>query len=217
MQKPSFLFLLILGAVALLGAYQALFPIPAMTSFVRFFALTAYLLLCVSLLIGPLTVFWPKAFGQIIEPRRAVGISCFVFVAVHGLLVIGPRYGWDLSPLVSNLGLAATIPATLVLLALTLTSSDYAVKALGPVLWKNVQRFNYLAFALSSAHFILQSNGLFLDVNGKTFINIAEAALLLLGAAVVLLQVAGFFERRRKLAFLRQAQAEEKAGQMAGQ
>ena len=217
MQKPSFLFLLILGAVALLGAYQSLFPIPTMTSFTRFFALTAYLLLCVSLLIGPLTVFRPQTFGQIIEPRRAVGIACFAFVTVHGTLVIGPRYGWDLSPLVSSLGLAAAIPATLVLLALTLTSSDYAVKTLGPGVWKNIQRFNYLAFALASMHFILQSNGLFLDVNGKTFVNIAEIALLLLGAATVLLQVAGFIERRRKLASSKQAQAADMAGPGAGQ
>jgi DMSO/TMAO reductase YedYZ heme-binding membrane subunit len=199
MQKPSFIFLLILGAVALLGAYQALFPIPAMTSFVRFFALSAYLLLCVSLIIGPLTIFWPQVFGQVVEPRRAVGIACFVFVALHGLLVIGIRYNWNLSPLVSGLGLIVTVPATIVLLALTLTSSDYAVKMLGPVLWKNVQRFNYLAFVFSSVHFILLSNGLFTAVNGKMFVNIAEVTLLILGLATVALQVAGFIVRRKRM------------------
>ena len=95
MQKPSWLFLLLLCGVALIGAYQSLFQIGAATSYVRFFALAGYFLLCVTLIIGPLTVLWPKEFAAYVEPRRAVGISCFVFAIIHGLLVLGPRWGWN--------------------------------------------------------------------------------------------------------------------------
>lgn len=200
MQKSSWLFLIILVAVALIGAYQSLFPIPASASFIRFFALTAYLLLCVSLMIGPLTVLYPQTFAQTVEPRRAVGIACFVFAILHGVLVIWLRWDWELAPLLAGPGSIATIPATLILLALTLTSSDYAVKNMGPALWKNVQRFNYLAFIFSSVHFILLANGLLLQVNGKTFVNIAEAALLVLGVMTIGLQLAGFFSRRKRMA-----------------
>jgi|WetSurMetagenome_2_1015567.scaffolds.fasta_scaffold55722_3 DMSO/TMAO reductase YedYZ heme-binding membrane subunit len=213
MQKSSWLFLLLICAVALLGAYQALFPIPASTSYIRFFALSAYLLLCVSLMIGPLTVLYPQTFAQTVEPRRAVGIACFVFAILHGILVIWLKWDWGLAPLLVSLGSLATIPATLILLALTLTSSDYAIKKMGPALWKNVQRFNYLAFAFSSVHFILLANGLFVQVNGKTFVNIAEVALLLLGIATIGLQLAGFFSRRKRMAQMKTgAPASESVG-----
>lgn len=200
MQKPGFLFLILFCAVALIGAYQALFPVPSATSFGRFFALSGYLLLCVTLIIGPLALFWPKEYAPIIEPRRAVGIACFVFALLHALLVVAVRWGWDFGPLLSGPGLFAAVPATLVLLALALTSSDYAIKMMGPGVWKNVQRFNYLAFAFSTLHFLLLSNGLFRQVGGKLFVNAAEALLLALGIATAILQVAGFAERRRRLA-----------------
>ncbi|MCI0504357.1 ferric reductase-like transmembrane domain-containing protein [Candidatus Micrarchaeota archaeon] len=207
MQKPSWLFLLLFCGVALIGAYQSLFQIHAMTSFVRFFALSGYFLLCVSLIIGPLVVLWPKEFAQYVEPRRAVGIACFVFAIIHGLLVLGPRWGWDFGFLLAGPGSMSTIPATLVLLALALTSSDYAIKVMGPGLWKNVQRFNYLAFVFSSVHFVLLANGLFVQVNGRTFVNAAEVALLLLGLATVALQAAGFVARRARMAAAKPPQA----------
>jgi len=200
MQKPSWLFLLLLLGVALIGAYQSLFQIDGMTSFIRFFALAGYFLLCVSLIIGPLVVIWPKEFAQYVEPRRAVGISCFIFALIHGILVLGPRWGWDFGFLLAGPGSMSTIPATLILLALALTSSDYAVKVMGPALWKNVQRFNYLAFIFSTVHFVLLANGLFVQVNGRTFVNIAEAVLLVLGLATAALQVAGFMTRRKRMA-----------------
>jgi DMSO/TMAO reductase YedYZ heme-binding membrane subunit len=206
MQKPSWLFLLLLCGVALIGAYQSFFQIDAMTSAVRFFALAGYFLLCVSLIIGPLVVLWPKEYAQLVEPRRAVGIACFVFVLVHALLVLGPRWGWDFGPLLSGPGSIATIPATLILLALALTSSDYAIRLMGPALWKNVQRFNYLAFAFSTVHFVFLANGLFVQVNGRTFVNIAEVALLALGLATVALQAAGFVAFRKRSAAAKAAQ-----------
>lgn len=206
MQKPSWLFLVLFCGVALIGAYQSLLQIDGMTSFVRFFALAGYFLLCVSLMIGPLVVLWPKEYAQYVEPRRAVGLACFVFSIIHAILVLGPVWGWDFGLLLSGPGAIATIPATLILLALALTSSDYAIRVMGPVLWKNVQRFNYLAFVFSTVHFILLANGLFVQAGGKTSVNAAEVALLALGIATVGLQVAGFVAWRKRAAAAKAAQ-----------
>jgi DMSO/TMAO reductase YedYZ heme-binding membrane subunit len=74
------------------------------------------------------------------------------------------------------------------------------------VLWKNVQRFNYLAFVFSTVHFILLANGLFVQAGGKTSVNAAEVALLALGIATVGLQVAGFVAWRKRAAAAKAAQ-----------
>jgi len=197
MNKASLLYLILFGAIALIGAYEALFPLPASTTFTRFFALSAYLLLCVSLIIGPLVVLRPKEFGQLMEPRRAVGIACFIFVLLHVLLVISIRFGGNFGVIFSGANMWIATLAAAILLALTITSSDYAIRKLGPAAWKNIQRLNYLAFALSSLHFISYATGLFVNVNGNTFVNAAEVSLLLLGAVAVILQAAGFVARRK--------------------
>jgi DMSO/TMAO reductase YedYZ heme-binding membrane subunit len=198
MNKTSFLFLLIIGAISLLGAYESLFPLPASTVFTRFFALSGYLLLCVSLIIGPLVALKPSEFGQLLEPRRAVGIACFVFVIAHVLLVFSNIYGWNVGIMLSVPSMPVAIIATIVLFILAATSADNAIRALGPLAWKNVQRLNYLAFLLSSIHFLTYETGLFVRVNGKTFVNLAEVSLLLLGVVTVILQIAGFVTRRKK-------------------
>jgi DMSO/TMAO reductase YedYZ heme-binding membrane subunit len=207
MNKTSFLFLLLMGAIVLIGAYNSLFPVPASTSFIRFFALSGFLLLCVSLMLGPLMFISPAVFGQLIEPRRAVGISCFVFVLLHILLVLSVRFGFDILAMVGAYAPLVTIPATLILFVLTITSSDFAIKLMGAGLWKNVQRFNYLAFVLAFWHFFISSNGLFINVRGTTFVNLSEVALMLLGILTVVLQVWGYF--------LRKAKAKENQAKMA--
>jgi len=197
MNKPSFLFLLIIIALAVLGAYHALFPIPAEIAFTRFFALSGFMLICVSLLIGPLATIWPKSFALLIEPRRAVGIAAAAFAFIHILISLGLTFGWNLNVLLGTPGFIVVVPATILLFVLAVTSADYAIKILGPGLWKNVQRFNYLVFILSFAHFILKSNGLFTALQGKTFVNLAEVFCILLGIVTVALQFAGFFTRRK--------------------
>lgn len=197
MNKASFLFLLIIIALASLGAYHSLFPIPAEIAFTRFFALSGFLLICVSLIIGPLATIWPKSFALLIEPRRAVGIAAAAFAFIHVVISLGLTFGWNLNLLLGTPGFIVAVPATVLLFVLAATSADYAIKVLGPGLWKNVQRFNYLVFILSFAHFILKSNGLFTALQGKTFVNLAEVFCILLGTAAVVLQAAGFLTRRK--------------------
>jgi len=200
MNKGSFLFLLILIMLAAIGTYQALFPLPTSMAFDQFFALSAFLLICVSLMIGPLATIWPKSFAVLIEPRRAVGIAAFVFALVHVsitfIIMLGGKWGMLVSSLSNELGVLAGI----LLFILAVTSSDYAIKTLGPGLWKNVQRFNYLIFILVFAHFILKSIIVSATASGQTFINLADVFMLFMAAATVVLQVAGFITRRRMMA-----------------
>lgn len=200
MHKPSFLFLLLLLGVALLGAYHALSGAPAATLAIRFLALSALFLLCVSLMIGPLAVFWPHQFSSLIEPRRAIGLAAFAFAALHLLLVLSLYFNWDIGTAVSFLPNAVAVPAAVILLAATLTSCDFAVSRLGLAKWKSIQRFVYAAFVLLLAHFLLKSNGLFAKGDKPVPLNLAEAALLLLAAATIALQIAGFYTRMTRKA-----------------
>ncbi len=195
--KQSYLFLALFAAIALVGAYHALFAVPVAVAFTRFLALSGFLLLCTSLMIGPLAVLWPKGFAPLVEARRAVGVSAFVFVLLHFLLTAAVIFKWQLAPLIlSGTPFWAAISATLMLFALTITSTDHAIRFLGASNWKNLQRLAYVAFALSFAHFLLKANGLFANAGGKAFVNLAEVFALALGILTILLQIAGFLKRR---------------------
>jgi len=208
MQKSSFLFLILIVGIALIGVYQSLFPIPTITTFDRFFALSSFFLLCISLIIGPLVTIWPKEYAQLIEPRRAVGLASFVFVALHIFLAMTSVFDWQLNLLIGSPPALVAVPATLILLVLTLISSDFAIKKLGPVLWKQIQQFNYFAFVLSFVHFIQRATGLFIFNGSGTFVNFTEVVLVFLGIATVVLQISGFLTRKK-----REKEAKEKSAQ----
>jgi DMSO/TMAO reductase YedYZ heme-binding membrane subunit len=86
--------------------------------------------------------------------------------------------------------------AFLILALMTITSTDWALKKLGFFKWKTIQRLVYIAFALSLAHFLLSTKGLFVAVGNQIFVNAAEVALLALAGIVIILQVLGFFKMR---------------------
>lgn len=79
--------------------------------------------------------------------------------------------------------------SALALLALLATSNDYSLRALGTPRWKQLQRWNYLGFALAAAHAIAY------QVSEKQRLPFA----LTLGAGIGLtlgLQAAGYLRRR---------------------
>lgn len=199
MQKNSFMFLLILSGVALIGAYEAFFPMPANIILDRFFALSSLYLICISLMIGPLAVIDTK-YASLIEPRRSVGIAAFVFAAIHSLLALDFNYGWQIGVALSFIPALLSIPAALILLAMTLTSSDWAVQKMGMGNWKKLQMLIYPAYLLILAHFILMSNGLFLKIASGVFVNLAEVAMLILSGATILLQACGYYLKRKRVA-----------------
>jgi len=197
MLKNSLLFFLLGLGTALLAFYNALFPVLAITAMTRFLALEGFFLLCVSLIIGPLAVLFPKKFCQLLETRRSVGLLAFAAIALHFLLVFAISYNFSLSPIFSGFPLLVALPALLLLAVIALFSNDYSMKKLGFFKWKAVQRLAYFVFALSLAHFAMEANGLFTGASGgKVFANLAELSMLALALAAILLQFAGFFRMK---------------------
>lgn len=197
MQKQSFLSLLLLIGVSLLAAYQAFTDASAQVAVVRFLALSAFFLLCVALVIGPLAVLRPQAFAPIIESRRSVGLAAFFLGALHAILAMALYFNWDFGLVVSTFPLAIALPALVILIALALTSCDFAVQKMGMAKWKMLQYFAYPAFLLLLVHFV-QANWLF----GKqgAGLNPAEISLVLFAAVAIILQVAGFYVRTKRKA-----------------
>jgi DMSO/TMAO reductase YedYZ heme-binding membrane subunit len=86
----------------------------------------------------------------------------------------------------------------IIFLLLACTSFDKAIRKMGFSKWKLLQRFTYIGFILSFAHFLLNLNGYFVLLRtGVVFVNIAEIILILLGIATILIQFAGFFKKRQ--------------------
>ncbi|MEW6722613.1 MAG: ferric reductase-like transmembrane domain-containing protein [Candidatus Micrarchaeota archaeon] len=195
MQKSSMMFFLILAALALLGAYYATLEGEQSALLVRFLGAAAFMLLCFSLIIGPLFVFRPKEFAPLVEPRRAVGLSAFVFVLVHGILVTSLYFGWDVQTMLSFQPLLFGTIAALIIVVIATVSNDFALAKLGKW-WKRIQQLNYIAFALSLLHFFFVS-GL---AGGPKPVTAAIYFLLGMGIVTVLMQVAGFLARRSKTA-----------------
>lgn len=193
MNKVSALFLILLGAIALLAAYQAIFPVSSATAIIRFLGLAAFFLLCISTMIGPLAVLWPKAYVQLIEPRRAVGISVFVFALAHYLLVAALYFNFNFPLLTSFLPNQLGLMAFAILIALAATANDWAVKNLGSQNWKRLQQLVYLAFLLIFAHFLLIAQGT-AELTGSGY-DLAQLALIALGIITIALQLAGAYVR----------------------
>ncbi|MGH9619577.1 MAG: hypothetical protein ACRD45_07695, partial [Bryobacteraceae bacterium] len=133
-------------------------------------AYPALVLLAVTLLIGPWNLLRGKRTPISSDWRRDVGIWAGILSLVH--TAIGQNvhlrgrpwlyyvYGnqghhafllrHDLFGFANYTGL---ISALIVLLLLT-TSNNYSLRALGTPRWKQLQRWNYTAFALMGAHAI---------------------------------------------------------------
>src|SRR3989338_2690102 len=120
MNRTSELYLAIVVAIALLGAYHASLGLQGAVAMVRFLALTAFVLLCSALIIGPLAVLWPAQFAVLIEPSRAVGVSAFVFTLLHYLLVISLFFKFNFAMVLNNFPLAIQIPSMVIFLAMAL-------------------------------------------------------------------------------------------------
>ncbi|MDO8647479.1 MAG: ferric reductase-like transmembrane domain-containing protein [Candidatus Diapherotrites archaeon] len=193
MRKVLYIFLAL--ATVLLAAYQSLFPIPALTSTIRFLALEGFFLLCVSLIVGPLAVLNPEKFCALIKPRKAIGIASFAVVLAHFFLAFA-NFKADPAVFFSSPSLSIAFFAFLILVLIALTSTQWALEKLGFFKWKTIQRLAYFVFALSLAHFLLSSNGLFVVFGSKVFVNAAEISMLALAGITIALQVLGFLKTR---------------------
>ena len=190
------MWLLILTANVLITLYEALTVTNALTALIRILALDAFMLLCVSLIIGPLITMNPTKYGTLMESRRAVGIAAFLFMLGHFTLVFSQYFGFNLESIISNPALVIVIPALIIFFIMALTSNDYSMKKLG-MNWKRIHQFTYLGFVLVLTHFLLKSNGLLKALEGKAGWNVVEIAVFILAVITIALQVKGFWIRKK--------------------
>ena len=122
---------------------------------------TAFVLLHVVLLIGPLCRL-SDAFLPVLYNRRHLGVATFLVAALHALLVFGYYGGFGpIDPftavLFSSRSFAslAAFPfellgffSLLILFALAATSHDFWLKQLSPSVWKALHMSLYAAYAL---------------------------------------------------------------------
>ena len=179
---------------------------------------TAVVLLLASLAIGPLARLWRPA-GRLVPWRRQIGIWTAVVAVAHSLLVIDGWARWSVrrflgfefipqlgreARLEPGFGLANLIGlvALLWLLVLLATSSDRALRSLGPTAWKWLHQGSYVVLYLVLLH---TAYFLFLHYTLSFHKPPAPAnwfrwPLVLLGLAVVGLQWAAFWStvRRRR-------------------
>jgi sulfoxide reductase heme-binding subunit YedZ len=174
-------------------------------------AYPALVLLAATLLIGPWNLLRGKRTPISSDWRRDVGIWAGIWGLVHTVIgqnvhlrgrpwlyyVYEPEKGHSF-PLRHDLfGFAnyTGLLSALILLLLLATSNNYSLRALGTPRWKQIQRWNYVAFALMAAHAIGY------QINEKQ--KAPFVATLVISIVITLVLQAIGFQRRRMQAFTR--------------
>ena len=138
------------------------------TVIIRATALTAFILLHIILVIGPLcrinSLFLPLLYN-----RRHMGVSMFSIALIHGVFSIIQFHALgDTNPLVSiftsnqNYSAISDFPfqtlgffALLILFFIAATSHDFWLKNLSPRIWKALHMSVYIAYGLIVLHVVL--------------------------------------------------------------
>lgn len=125
-------------------------------------------LLIISLALAPLTKHFPKLqlFKALSRHRRAIGITVFLYATFHLTCVLTKTIqkkgclplDYFLHPVVYTGSLAF-----LILLLLTVTSTDWSIRSLGYRKWKNIHRSIYGVELLILVHVFLKSSTLALS------------------------------------------------------
>lgn len=136
-----------------------------MTIFIRALGSLGFIMLTLILCIGPLARI-NQRFLPLLYNRRHLGVSMFIVVLLHGLLVLMWYHAFGpLSPLESlftspgSFTASADVPfqpvgffALLIFFVMAATSHDYWNKNLGAPVWKAIHMSVYVAYALVIAH-----------------------------------------------------------------
>jgi uncharacterized protein len=121
----------------------------------------ALILLMLALIARPVNRFWP----WFLPYRRALGVGAFILAIAHIVHTIGHTFEWNfaawrfLLPL-PQWGLGAGAIATLLLLPLMITSSDFMVKRLGRN-WRKLHLLSLPALLLVAIHALLIGSSYF--------------------------------------------------------
>lgn len=126
----------------------------------------AIILITLSLLIGPFNLILKRINPVSTYFRRDIGITAGVLAVTHsitGLFVHLRGNNWQYflnktevgySIRLDDFGLAnyTGLISGLIIIALLMTSNDFSFRKLNPSVWKNIQRFAYLAFLFAIIH-----------------------------------------------------------------
>ncbi|HZX33995.1 MAG TPA: ferric reductase-like transmembrane domain-containing protein [archaeon] len=146
-------------------------------------AVAGTILIAITLLLGPLSRFFPGHFRHDLIYRKPLGIAGFFFAAVHVVVAFFNSYNADIYYIFSEsnpnfLPAVYGTVAFLILIALALTSTASAIKNMGFRKWKMLQRTGYIALALIMLHFATLGGGYFLKTNtGKTLLALGIIAI----------------------------------------
>lgn len=164
-------------------------------------------LLTLTLAVGPRLVLIGRRAPTSSDLRRDLGIWGAILAFAHvisGLEVhmqsavwkyfLDPRRGpHTILPRLDGFGLAnlAGLAATVVLALLLALSNDMALRRLGASRWKALQRFSYVAMALTALHGAAYQ---YIDQRSAPFVGV----LLVMLGGVLAIQIAGALEWRRR-------------------
>lgn len=138
------------------------------TILIRSTSTLAVLLLHIILSIGPLTRL-NKKFMPLLYNRRHLGVTMFCFAAVHGIFSIIQFHSLsNTNPFLSlflsntNYGSVPAFPfqalgffALIIFFLMAITSHDFWLHNLSPIVWKTLHMFVYAAYLLVVMHVML--------------------------------------------------------------
>jgi len=169
-QKKQYVKILWLGIFLFLGTYiasQFIFQptISIETLIIRGTAITAFILLHIILIIGPLCRLQSK-YLPLLYNRRHLGVSMFLLAAVHSIFCIVQFHALgDINAIVSifvsnkNYLAISDFPfqilgflAFIILFFMAVSSHDFWLKNLSPSFWKAMHMLVYFAYGLIILH-----------------------------------------------------------------
>lgn len=116
-------------------------------------------ILLVALWMSPLRVFFPQAkpLKLLLRHRRMIGVACFVYALLHLIIhLLDARTVAEMLETFTRPFILSGTVAFVILFALALTSTNWAIKKMGGKKWKNLHRLVYLAAFLVFLHMILK-------------------------------------------------------------
>lgn len=123
--------------------------------------LLAFILLGITLMIGPLGYFFPHLFDRLKIYRKYIGISAFIVAVIHVILSSVFTFKLRLNFMLYDpnnshlLGIYIGLIALAILLTETLISNEKAIRFLGSHNWKSIQMMSYAALIFAILHFVL--------------------------------------------------------------
>lgn len=153
----------------------------------------AFSFLCLALAVTPIKKLAPsfELNPTLHRARRALGVSCFGFAAVHVALQTGFPSAFSLDNLaaaLSVIGVPLGAVALVVLFVLAATSCNWAVRKMGRR-WFDLQKLSYLAYPLIVSHAIIAGT----DFHKLGFYS---GIFLAIAAATLVLEIARLYKER---------------------